>query len=319
MTEMPPAEVAPRLLYVLGSMRSGTTMISRLIGSAPGTLAIGELNNTWRIIELDQRCSCGATTTDCRVWGPSLVSIAAVELAGEMRELRARVERQRRIVELLRLRQVPRRRWPADVARYVDVLRALIDSLSEHSGATTLVDSSKSAAGFCLAWLAVSGSVSAVHLLRDPRGVVFSEARRTHESDLFTKAPPRRRSVFRSLSEWNLANAEATFLGRAAASYVSVWYEDICRDPATNLDIIWRQSGVPAGARFESSSSALLTTAHILAGNPSRIGQGIDLQLDEEWRRRLSVGEQRAISVATLPTRALVSVANRVVGAKKDA
>src|SRR5713101_2080953 len=63
-TNPQPAQVAgparPRILYLGGLGRSGSTLIERLLGELPGVCAVGEVVHMWRrgVVE-GERCGCG--------------------------------------------------------------------------------------------------------------------------------------------------------------------------------------------------------------------------------------------------------------------
>lgn len=65
-----------RLVFVAGWMRSGTTLLTELIGSAPGALAVGELSTMWTAMDGDEPCSCGRSVLSCPLWAAVATEVA---------------------------------------------------------------------------------------------------------------------------------------------------------------------------------------------------------------------------------------------------
>ena len=64
-----------KVLYVLGVYRSGTTVLSNLIGQQEGFFTGGEINASWREFANDEgRCGCGAPLLQCEVWSKVLAA-----------------------------------------------------------------------------------------------------------------------------------------------------------------------------------------------------------------------------------------------------
>jgi hypothetical protein len=291
-----------KVLYVAGSMRSGTTLVAELLGSFRGAMAIGELNNVSFAALKGQRCSCGNDPLGCEVWGPVFAHVLAEPAAARIWELRQLLERQRRLPELRRLASRDEIAWPAVVAEYVAFLRSSVATLLEASGASTLVDSSKSPGGLALMRLAFPGEVAVLHLLRDPRGVANSESRHVHRRDADTSAPPSTRSIVRSAAGWDSVNLECALMARGIEMAARTWYEWLCEAPADRLEALGRRLGLVSPGPVFDGRRVLLSPSHVLAGNPSRTGpQWRSVERDEAWREDLSRREQRLVSLIAWP------------------
>ncbi|HEY1484912.1 MAG TPA: sulfotransferase, partial [Micromonosporaceae bacterium] len=94
----------PRVVFLGGLGRSGTTLLERILGEVPGVCALGEVVHLWqRDVRDNESCGCGTPFRDCGFWseigerafgGWQRVDVDAV-LA-----LRSRVERTRHIPTL---------------------------------------------------------------------------------------------------------------------------------------------------------------------------------------------------------------------------
>jgi hypothetical protein len=293
-----------RVIYLAGSMRSGTTLLAELMGSCEGAIAVGEINNLWYVAPSGQRCSCGQASEACPVWGPVLEMFGGPAAAESYHAMRMHIERQRRIPQLWALRRRRESSWPAEVAEYVAMLRGVVGSIGKTTGAVTLVDSSKTAPGLALMCLAAPDEVSVLHLLRDPRGVAYSEQRHIHASDELTSRPPLVRSVLKSAKDWDTGNAECWLLGRTVEHYHRVWYEDLCAQPRAVTARAARALALDDAALSWTGNEVVLSAGHVLSGNPSRIGpRSRKISPDDTWRSGLPKREAVTVGAVTWPVK----------------
>lgn len=303
----PVSDGAPRVVFIAGSMRSGSTLVAELLGSYEGVVAIGEINNMASIGVSGQWCSCGSEALHCPVWGSIVDELSRDNRASELSRLRQTLERQRRLPQLLALRHVKEPRWPTDIARYVDVLRTTVERLARNAGARVVVDSSKSAAAMALMLLA-HPDAAVVHVLRDPVAVAGSESRRLHVRDALTTAPPRPRSVPKSSVDWLLGNVECRLVGRTARRYAVVHHGSLCSGPSETLERIAEEIGLSGeGPHFLVDRTVQLATSHVLAGNPSRNGPRVrTIRAAEQPDQPLSAPERALVRTLTWPAVGLV-------------
>ena len=57
------------VLFIAGSSRSGSTLLSNILGQVEGFCAVGELAQIWQrgLIE-DRLCGCGVRFNQCALW-----------------------------------------------------------------------------------------------------------------------------------------------------------------------------------------------------------------------------------------------------------
>src|ERR671929_1328639 len=59
----------PTVVYLGGFGRSGSTLVERVLGAAPGWVNVGELVDLARsVAPADERCGCGLPFSRCEVW-----------------------------------------------------------------------------------------------------------------------------------------------------------------------------------------------------------------------------------------------------------
>jgi hypothetical protein len=275
-----------RVLYVAGWGRSGSTVLSRVVGG-PGVVGLGEVRWVWRRgVLARQTCSCGAAWDGCPVWRPA-IEAATEGVAHDPVEAAERLD----ALSTAAYRAVERgRRSHPAVGDYAAVLGRLYRALAEAAGADVLVDSSK-ATGPALLARRSGIDTTVLQMVRDPRAVVWSHGR--------AKAPPE--GIVADVSPVHRPSyVAARWLARNAAvdlhvrPDVRLRYEDVVDAPDEARRVVFGALGlpVPSGPDLE----------HGIAGNPGRFGSGpLTLTADLEWVDRQPAGQRRVSTALALP------------------
>jgi hypothetical protein len=295
----------PRVLYLGGLGRSGTTLLERVLGEVPGMCSVGELVHLWqRGVLDDETCGCGQPFAQCPFWtevGERAFGGWDPALAARMEELRPRIDRTRVIPRLLAPRLLGKRR--AELREYVATWLRLHRAISEASGGAVVIDSSKhSSLAFCLR-TEPGIDLRVVHVVRDSRGVAYSwtkEVVRPEATDgesLMTRYSPSRSSVL-----WVGHNLFFGLLGRLGVRTRLLRYEDFVAEPRRVVTELAEFAGVPAAPDVVQDSTVLLSPSHTVAGNPMRFRTGpTTLRRDDAWRSALPRGRRLLVTVLTAP------------------
>ena len=264
---------APNVVYLTGWGRSGSTVLNRLL-VGDHVVGVGELRLLWqRGVQQRQDCSCGKPWDQCELWNPVVHSVL-----GERADTEAGITAKR----LHTLGQKAGRamsRRPKDLdgaaGRYAELLASVYQSIAEQTGARLIVDSSKSPVHALLA-RASGVNVTIVHLVRDPRAVVWSHQR--------AKAPPpgaaanttEQHGALYVSTRWTIRN---TFIDRRVEPDVRIRYEDLVSDTETVIKSIFDAARLAVPARDGG-------VEHLIAGNPNRFDttRPTVLREDAEWR-----------------------------------
>ncbi|MFY1702081.1 sulfotransferase family protein [Micromonospora sp. WMMA1923] len=297
-----------RVLYLAGSGRSGSTLVTNVLGQYAGVLAAGELRYLWQRGELDNRpCGCGRPFRDCPLWSRVRRDVPVGRAAEIAAGLRGR----------LRMRGVPALLWRARagrraVAAHPDdaVLTGLYTCLARHADARIVVDSSKLPPYGALLDGLPGLDVRVLHVVRDPRATAFSWRRRRgldgeRDQRLMSRPP-----VWKAALLWSVWNAVTVRLFAADPErYLRIRYEDLTADPAAALARITAFAGLGAqpgplvapGAVGEPAAVRLAPT-HSVAGNPSRHRTGaVPIRADDQWRTDLSRWSYAVVTALTWP------------------
>lgn len=225
------APTRPRVLYVMGAGRSGSTILGVTLGNCEGLFYAGELD-AW--LPRSGEPQLGGEERE-RFWGRVRAEVpGAQELYG--REAERAIERS---ASLFRVHKWRTRRRMRD--GYRRVAERLYLAVSSASGAAFLVDSSHYPLR-ARELQALDGiELHLLYLVRDPRSVVGSFRRRDvaqYSKSLLTA------NVY--LWVTNLLSV-MVFLRHPAERRLFVSYEDFVADPSAVLATILEQVGAPAG------------------------------------------------------------------------
>ncbi len=309
-----PRPSPPRILYLGGLGRSGTTIIERLLGELPGVCPVGEVVHLWlRGVTDGERCGCGEPFPLCPFWRQvgKLAFGGWDQVDGRYVEgLRRQIDRTRRIPALALPRLTGRERRVLD--EYTGYYRRIYAAVAAVSGTSCVIDSSKHPSlAFCLSWQP-DLDLRVVHVVRDPRAVAYSWSKQVSRPDaagsssqntrMWTYAPPT------AAIQWNVQNSAVRLLARRGVPTMLVQYENFVREPGPVLRQVAAFAGLPEleSVPFLGADAdglwADLPASHTVSGNPMRFSTGrIRIRRDEQWRAALPAGQRRAVTALTLP------------------
>ena len=139
LTGGPPAESKLKILYILGSGRSGSTLLAALLGEMDGFFDAGELRAFWTLCLPGRRlCGCGLPVRQCNVWSEVLARMPSKSKStldeAHVRQWQMSAIRLRHTHRLLRTTSHSSSAWP-DLRNFVRVQRDLLASIREVTGA----------------------------------------------------------------------------------------------------------------------------------------------------------------------------------------
>ncbi|MCW3031818.1 MAG: Sulfotransferase family [Solirubrobacterales bacterium] len=225
----------PRVLYVMGAGRSGSTTLGIALGNCPGLFYAGELDN-WLVRSGRPQLEDAQRTRFWEQVSDALADPAAARALFGNSSQRA-IERS---VSVLRLQMWPRRRRLRP--RYRAVAEDLYRAVTRASGATHLIDTSH----YPLRARELQGIAGVelylIYLVRDPQGVVASFNR--HDVGEFTKS-----TLHTNVYLWATHLLSLlVFLRHPRERRLFVRYERFVADPAGTLREILTVAGAPTVA-----------------------------------------------------------------------
>lgn len=298
-----------QVLFIGGAGRSGSTLLERMLATAPGTHSIGEARLLWPLTLPDNsRCGCGEVLAECPTWSAAFDAafggLGSIDLERMAREHRLLDTRWLPIVTLPWLGERHLDRLDHYRSRVVELYRVL----ARQSGAEWLLDSSKHPLYLDLLAGSHDLDVYVVHLVRRAEACVHSWSRAKADPRNAGASMPVHGTAY-STADWLAHNLGVARFGRRHPErYIRVGYEDLVVNPAGALHRIAEFSGVGVDTnRFTNSALVDLPVTHTAGGNPSRFAAGPQpLRLDERWRTDQSTVRRRLVGAATWPARRML-------------
>lgn len=280
-------ELKPKVLFIMGRGRSGSTILDNLLGQLNGYFSLGQINDLWKKLLQGRTCGCGAAIRECEIWTAVLAAAQYDDALGSLDPQQIvgwqeGVVSQRNILRLLRERPGRTTGWEA-LDAYLRLLGRVYGELARVTGARVLIDSSKAASHGALIRLVPGITPYFVHLVRDPRAVAYSRQR--HKVGPDGEMP--RFGPAESTRGWLMQNLKGHLVNRRvpADRRLRIRYEDFVAQPLPTLQAITELMGEePPPAGFVDGRRVRLGKNHTVAGNPSRFRTGaIELRSDDEW------------------------------------
>lgn len=296
----------PKIVFVVGMARSGSTLLTALLNRADGIAGLGETHVYWELAGSEERCGCGESLATCSLWGTLYreQEERGVEL-GELRDSFRDFVRPRPS-SLLRALRARRGGTGTDrLSRYIEATEETYAWLAERTESGTLVDSSKLPAAADLTAAMASTDVYLVHLVRDPRAVAHSLARQRRDRGRLRYLA----AVARAALDWTLRNAyaEARLRRHFGTRYLRLRFEDLTRAPRETVAGLLEFTGAePDPGVFSSADTVELGENHILTGNSVRFQRGlVTVAPAETWRTEMPRHAQALATLLALPPLAL--------------
>lgn len=310
-----PGEEPIEVIAIAGTGQNGATLLCRMIGELPGCIAIGEIGRLWDkgLVE-DVTCSCGQPFRSCPFWtevgtrafgGWDTLDLEEVlRLYDRYKLRRSRLKHPFALPFIL----FPRV-WPSfgrDLRAYQALLERLYRAILEVSGARVIVDSMKIPAHVFTVSRSPALRTKVVHLVRDARGVAYSNTKKVARQGSDPDRPFRVRRDPRNTSiKWTWFNLSYPVLRWFGTPMLRVRYETLVRDPRATIETATAFLGMPLGPDdlgFLHDGGVDLPPGHIPAGNRMRLLSGtIELRVDDAWRRELDPHARRQVTRITWP------------------
>lgn len=281
---------SPSHVYILGAGRSGTTLLSVLLGAHPQLRARGELLHLPDYWQHARNCSCGLSVRECECWREAgrLLGGADAETIRQRKRMMQREETHGRAVSYL----LGASRASSE---YAGLQHSLFDALS---GGYGIVDESKYVAR-ALSLARLEGQrFRFIYLVRDGRGVLHSFGKNVQEP----------RSMLNAALYYVCVNAAAQLAvwTRLRGRAIKVRYEDLIRQPQHELARIGDFLGVDMASVIDRvSASDPIAVGHLVSGNRIRSQGALTLRPSEEWRSAYGMPRRLLSYLLCLPLQLL--------------
>src|SRR5680860_1275253 len=218
-----------KLVLLIGSGRSGSTLIDLIVNMNPNVLGVGEISN-WNTKVFEEYCACGNIVKSCPFWSEVISKVGWSEKDfKEYKGYKYEFDAPKKGY-IFKINDYTRR---PDFNDFISKSNEIFSAISEVSDNRILFDSSKSPQRAFNLSKSNLLDVKIIHLMRDPRGVVWSY-KKSFKKDL--KAGLQRdmkgTSLLKSVYSWLAINSRAFSTVKSAnVPTLSVNYENFCANP----------------------------------------------------------------------------------------
>jgi len=284
--------LSPKIIYLIGDGRSGSTIFSIMMGNHPDIESVGEL---YRWIEFEGYPRKGNDKeADHRFW--KQVRENYKKNGGSLNFLK--LARARNEIEAYKnfLKVFTRKSHFGYENIYRNHLDLLFKAVAEMSNKTVVMDSSRNMARALMVYRRYPEDVWIINLVRDPRGVVLSYMKKNIEQEY---KPP-----YKSALHNLIKNTFSLMVEQQVPNnrFKSIRYEDLAEQPTKTLKELEKFLEMdlsPVISKVEQG--APLYVPHILDGNRVRDQEKLHLSFDQAWKIKLGQLNKALAIALTFP------------------
>ena len=278
-----------KVIYCMGSGRSGSTLLGIILGSHPKLFSPGEINSYHRINEDKFTCSCLKKVADCEFWSEVYEKwrISIGEQAAEQTMAKSKVMENFKSPWAWLKIILESSRKSKRFQEYLDYTYKFLETAAVHNGKSVIVDISKNPLRAFILMQHPTIDLRLIHLVRDGRGVAWS-------LNKFTKPGVKQKPIWRTALFWGIVNWQSNYVRRKAKNSGLIRYEDLVKSPETTLAQIGKIADIDSKPLIEALNADLApNVTHIMAGNKLRREKSIKLKLDTEWQEKMSTKKEK--------------------------
>jgi len=247
-----------KIIYIMGTGRSGTTILDVIISNNTGIIGAGEVTHMINSEILSSEiCACGKHVTQCDAWGKVCEEFTLEELKDSKALVRS-IEAHSSFF-LVALNLIDKRK----LARYKEINERLFKSIC-NGRAEIIVDSSKYAARALLLAKLFPERVQVVSLTRSAEGIINAFRKEDMEQ-------PSKTLVATFL--YYIYALTCFFICRIILKnkVIEIQYEKLAADPVSSIYQIEKASGISLRESIELlDNDDYLLSSHIVVGNRLR-------------------------------------------------
>ena len=284
--------MALKVFYIGGAGRSGSTLLSMILGNLPGFFAAGEVVDFWEHAGIYKiRCGCGDLLSECPVWSEVIAKVETTDSVSlkQIYQHKIRFDRTRHL-PFIKLNKTLRQNAQH---QYIQALGFLYRNIYKIVGDQTIVDTSKTPVHLYYLSKIPDIDIRVLHLVRDPRAVAYSWKKRTKRDPANVGNPKTmaKRSYINSIIRWRLENRYIEYLGKKQKAYHLLKYEDFIVDPFDTLKQALNEMGylgIDDDLKILTNDDFRLHQTHSVGGNPMRFTEITTINKNTAWNSEMT-------------------------------
>ncbi len=258
----------PQVLYIMGTARSGTTVLEILLSANDTVCSVGELTHIFRDgFEGDNTCACGASFTNCVFWKKVQQQLSyPPSKVLQSCALFNKIDWHKGFLKIL-FHAVSKE----NMSVYMQTNKDLYNACSDISGKRVIVDSSKYPARALMLNKIYGPSVKIICLTRSPAGLM--------NAFLKTGVEQPSKSPFEVLVYYVYVLLSSRIVALISKNVLCITFEELTGAPIQTLKKIERFTGISfEQARQKIQENTAFSPGHIITGNRLRYNKAVFFQ-----------------------------------------
>ncbi|MEX0597612.1 MAG: sulfotransferase [Candidatus Paceibacterota bacterium] len=259
------------VLYIMGDVRSGTTLLENLLAKSPDIISVGELRNfsdhynkKGRGITWDWKCSCGESIDQCEYW-KSILNLLKKKGIDEIENTKIDTE------------GYNEKNYTAS-----NIIFEIYKAIFANQHIDFIIDSSKVPhQGMYLYYREDDDiDIKFIYMRRDLRAVSFSKQKWDHKFD------SKKRSLYRLLLGSKHVELDCKkYLSKVKEDdKIFISYEDLSKKPAETIHKICVKFCMN---KFAIPEYMYLDNDHTIGGTPNRFTKR-KIEYDNTWKKKMA-------------------------------
>ncbi|WP_462252989.1 sulfotransferase [Ekhidna sp.] len=259
----------PKLIYIVGYERSGSTLLHNILSESANCFGVGELRHFKKRLIDGRPCACGSEIHQCEFWGEKAITLEHEKVSDYTRD--------KWILLYPFLNFYYRVFRRKEIAFFDELYKYAFQKSAER----IIIDSSKSLTHLFLLSKILKYDVKAVFIVRNPRGILYSIKKRLEKDHQKYKI-----KNLRILSlKIDLVNWISNKLTKRMVSMHTVKYEDLIEKRAQVLAQFDDKFNTQTSVLNNDDDHFSFSGTHSVDGGPTRHVKGlVKLKVDDEWK-----------------------------------
>lgn len=294
----------PKIIYIMGHSRSGSTIFDIMLSNASNVVGVGELKNLEKVGFINNDyCSCGSHVDECSFWSKIKQDLedSGFDDFEKQNNLIDSVDGHKRyFYEYLEKTKSSIEKTDS----YLNYNNHIFSSILKNSNANSVVDSSKMPTRGYFLSLMEDFDVYLLHIVRDPRAVCWSmykPLKKDLANGVQRDMPGK--PIMKTIKSW-IGNAVISLKVKEQLKdkYMLINYDRLIQENEIVLDEISKFTDIDfseVAAMIKRDDE--FTKFHTVAGNRLRMAEKIKLKYDDSWKKKLSLFQKSYITLLTFP------------------
>jgi hypothetical protein len=278
------------IIYILGTGRSGSTILATVLNHHEKINFVGELHHFFSYLNKDSYCSCGKTIHSCEFWEKVLSGLPS-----------SFKNEPQKFVQLCRKMEyhssIPLHmlgfKTGKEFKEYKDVQEKVVSSIDQQISAGYILDSAKYIGRFLALKKIFKNQVRGIFLIRDLRGVICS----------FKKNVQTQNTPFKTYIYYLTINTIAHFLSILPGfKILKIRYEDVVGNPKKTFREIGDFLELDLSeCVMKIEEQKPFNIPHIIGGNRFKTLSEVTIKKDEKWLNTMPVYKKIFFFILALP------------------